>query len=443
MNTNIGPVPLFNDFIESASGESAYENLSEWLSEIKENGRDEFYKLGWPSPKLESWRYTNLNKLAKTQFNLPQTTELDELPCQNIIPIDAPRIVLVNGKLKRELSDLSEIGEGILINSFQDMRDEQRALFSFDNHAILPKEGLPVKALNDAILSDALFIEIRAGWQSDVPLHIVSIGYGDHVGFSSKIFVSAGENSQVNLLETHAGDSGSTYFSSCVSNIDIKAGARLGHYKFQNDTNTSTHLALAQTSIEADAVYDNFVLSVGGILSRNEVRSFIAAPGVECCVNGAYLGTSNQHIDNTTFIEHAAQGSKSREVFKGVLADHAKGVFQGKIFVHPEAQKTDGYQMNRALLLSNKAEIDSKPELEIYADDVRCSHGATVGELEEEHLFYLKARGIDAESARRLLVEGYLGEVIDEIQSQSIKEALSKVASDLLKKKLFERSDGR
>ena len=443
MNTNIGPVPLFNDFIESASGESAYENLSEWLSEIKENGRDEFYKLGWPSPKLESWRYTNLNKLAKTQFNLPQTTELDELPCQNIIPIDAPRIVLVNGKLKRELSDLSEIGEGILINSFQDMRDEQRALFSFDNHAILPKEGLPVKALNDAILSDALFIEIRAGWQSDVPLHIVSIGYGDHVGFSSKIFVSAGENSQVNLLETHAGDSGSTYFSSCVSNIDIKAGARLGHYKFQNDTNTSTHLALAQISIEADAVYDNFVMSMGGILSRNEVRSLIAAPGVECCVNGAYLGTSNQHIDNTTFIEHAAEGSKSREVFKGVLADHAKGVFQGKIFVHPEAQKTDGYQMNRALLLSNKAEIDSKPELEIYADDVRCSHGATVGELEEEHLFYLKARGIDAESARRLLVEGYLGEVIDEIQSQSIKEALSKVASDLLKKKLFERSDGR
>ena len=184
-------------------------------------------------------------------------------------------------------------------------------------------------------------------------------------------------------------------------------------------------------------------MSVGGILSRNEVRSFIAASGVECCVNGAYLGTSNQHIDNTTFIEHAAEGSKSREVYKGVLADYAKGVFQGKIFVHPEAQKTDGYQMNRALLLSDKAEIDSKPELEIYADDVRCSHGATVGELEEEHLFYLKARGINAESARRLLVEAYIGEVIDEIQSQSIREALSKLASDLLKKKLFERSNER
>ena len=137
---------------------------------------------------MESWRYTNLNKLAKTQFRLPQTTELDKLPCHNIIPIDAPRIVLVNGKLKRELSDLSEIGDGIFINSFQDMRDEQRALFCLANRAILPKEGLPIKALNDAILSGALFIEIMPGWQSDVPLHIVSIGYGDHVGFSSKIF---------------------------------------------------------------------------------------------------------------------------------------------------------------------------------------------------------------------------------------------------------------
>ena len=142
MNTSIGPAAPFNDFIDSASGEAAHENLGEWLFEIKENGRDEFYKLGWPSPKLESWRYTNLNKLAKTQFRLPQTTELDTLPCQNIISIDAPRIVLVNGKLKRELSDLSEIGEGIFINSFQDMRDEQRALFLPCKPSYCSKRGL-------------------------------------------------------------------------------------------------------------------------------------------------------------------------------------------------------------------------------------------------------------------------------------------------------------
>ena len=443
MNSSVESIVPFNQFIDSAQGDHQHGNRGDWLSEIKEKGRIEFYKLGWPSPKFESWRYTNLNKLAKTQFSLPQDMELAKLPYQDILPVDAPKIALVNGKFNRELSDLSTISEGVLVNNFHDMRDEQRALFSRKNPTALPKEGLPIKALNDAILSDVLFIEIMPGWQFDLPLHIVSIGCGDHVGFSSKIFVSAGENCHLDIVESHAGEYGSTYFSSCVSNIDIKAGARLGHYKLQNDTNTSTHLALTQTSIEANAVYDNFVMSVGGILSRNEVRSFIAASGVDCCVNGAYLGTSNQHIDNTTFIEHAAEGSKSREVYKGVLADYAKGVFQGKIFVHPEAQKTDGYQMNRALLLSDNAEIDSKPELEIYADDVRCSHGATVGELEEEHLFYLKARGINAESARRLLVEAYIGEVIDEIKSQSIREALSKLASDLLKKKLFERSNER
>ena len=442
MNTPVEPALPFNDLIDSARGDPAHQNLGKWLSDIKEKGRDDFYKLGWPSPKMESWRYTNLNKLAKTRFCLPRNTELDKLPDQNILPIDAPKIVVINGKFKRELSDLSDIGEGVLVNSFQDIRSEQKKLFDNKHYAMPPKEGLPVAALNDAILSDALFIEIRARWKSEVPLHIVLIGCGDHVGFSSKIFVSAGENSQIDILESHAGDTGSTYFSNCVSNIQIETGARLGHYKYQNDTAKSTHLALTQACMNTGAVYDNFVMSVGGILSRNEVRSLITASGVECCINGAYLGTSNQHIDNTTFIEHAAEGSRSREVYKGVLADRAKGVFQGKIFVHPEAQKTDGYQMNRALLLSDKAEIDSKPELEIYADDVRCSHGATVGELEEEHLFYLMARGIDAESARRLLVEAYLGEVIDEIQSQKIREILSKSASDLLKEKLFESSDG-
>ena len=169
------------------------------------------------------------------------------------------------------------------------------------------------------------------------------------------------------------------------------------------------------------------------------MRAHLKGSGVECCINGAYLGSSDQHIDNTTFIDHRAEGSSSREVFKGVLDDTARGVFQGKILVHREAQKTDGYQMNRAMLLSDKAEIDSKPELEIYADDVRCSHGATVGELEDDLIFYLCARGIDRESARRMLIGAYISDAIDEVKNIDVRASIQNVAENWLKQNLYEK----
>ena len=196
--------------------------------------------------------------------------------------------------------------------------------------------------------------------------------------------------------------------------------SEVGHYKLQNDSTESFHIGLTKAVINNGASYDNFTMSVGGKLSRNEVRAHLKGSGVECCINGAYLGAADQHIDNTTFIEHQAEGSSSREVFKGVLDDTARGVFQGKILVHSEAQKTDRYQMNRAMLLSDKAEIDSKPELEIYADDVKCAHGSTTGQLDDNAIFYMRSRGIDLPTAHLLLINGFAAEALKIISDGNI-----------------------
>ena len=436
MTLNTGDEVPFASLI-SSNYKTGLDDQSSWLSKIKSNGRREYEKLGWPTAAMESWKYTNLNALAKGQFQAASTGKSVKIPEDQIMPVDTQKIVLVNGVLERSLSNLRDIPDGISIRNLEDIDDRQKMMFEGLDEATAPSEGLPLEALNSATLVDAVFIEIEAGHKAKQPLHIVSIGLGTRVSFAPRIFISAGEGSSVDIIESHTGVKKSSYFTNCVTKMSLADRASIGHYKLQNETENSSHIALTSVNIKEGANYDSFVLNVGALLSRNEIRALLHGRDIDCCVNGAYLAVGDQHVDNTTFIEHAAESSSSREVYKGVLAGKARGVFQGKIFVHPEAQKTDGYQMNRAMLLSSTAEVDSKPELEIYADDVKCSHGATVGELEDDHLFYLTARGIDVQTARRLLVEGYIDEVVGEVKAPIVAEAIKRLAGLWLKENLF------
>ena len=213
--------------------------------------------------------------------------------------------------------------------------------------------------------------------------------------------------------------------------ISVNGGAVLNHYKLQNEGSEVFHVATNLVRLADGAVYDNFVLQVGAKLARNEIRA-VLGERVECRLNGAYLAGGEQHIDNTTFIDHAAPNSSSREVYKGVLDESARGVFQGKILVRQGSQKTDGHQLNKTLLLSPGTEIDTKPELEIYADDVKCSHGATTGELEEEPLFYLRARGVGEVEARKMLTLAFAADVLAKIEQPALKSYLEHCVSDLL-----------
>jgi len=232
------------------------------------------------------------------------------------------------------------------------------------------------------------------------------------------------ENSQATVVENHGGFPANECVDNEVCEIRVNQGAVLKHYKLQAKGARSTHLNTAHVEIEKDAIYEAFLLSIGALLSRNEKTVRLKGEGAHCAINGAFLLRGNQHCDNTIVIEHLVPHTTSRQVFKGALDGESQGVFQGRIVVHKGAQQTDGYQMCKTLLLSDKAEIDTKPELEIYADDVKCSHGATAGQIDEAALFYLRSRGIPEVAARELLIEAFLGEALDEISDEHVQGLL-------------------
>ncbi len=275
-------------------------------------------------------------------------------------------------------------------------------------------------ALNTAFLQDGYVLHLAPGVAIDDPIEIVFVGVGGTDAppvYYPRSLIVAEAGSRVTLVEYHVGYAGAVgqggvYFSNAITEVEVGQGAIVRHCKVQDESLAAFHLSSTYAHLGRDARYDNFGFATGGKLSRNELHIILAAPGADCRLNGAYLMHRDQHVDQTLVVDHAAPQTTSRQLYKGVLDDKARGVFQGKIVVRPAAQKADGQQLSRALLLSSQAEIDTKPELEIFADDVKCSHGATAGELDESALFYLRARGIPEARARRLLVEAFLSEVI-------------------------------
>ncbi|MBM85819.1 MAG: Fe-S cluster assembly protein SufD [Rhodospirillaceae bacterium] len=423
----------FTALIEEATSR-APENTPSWLAELNMQAAKRYAQVGWPHARAEYWKYTNLNKLAAGAFALGDPAALAAVPRERILPLDGPQLLLVNGAFRSDLSDISDLPDGLSLRNLAETTEQDRAILGALIEETISADGLPFAAVNTAVLTDVLILEFAPGIATERPVHVISLGGGDGAAFAPRLVIRAGDGAVVDVVESHVGTGG--YFADVVTQVSVARDARLGHYKMQNETLDAFHIALTTTEVAEGAVYDSFVLSTGARMARNEIRGTITGGKAEYRINGAYMGNGEQHLDNTTFVDHAAAGSRSREIYKGVLAGASRGVFQGKILVRPDAQQSDGFQMNRAMLLSNKAEVDSKPELEIYADDVRCSHGATVGELEEEQLFYLQTRGIERNLARRLLVSAYIDEAIDEVQNPAVKEAFKQMAAYWLSENL-------
>ena len=402
-----------------------------WLSGLRDGAARHYAEAGWPHARTEAWKYTNLNALAAGPFTLATTGET-AIPEERVPQIDAPRIVLVNGVLCPALSDLDDLPGGVAVTRLCDGDPPPSPDIATLLEARPSGGAIPLASLNGLLFREIIVLEIADGAQVEGPVHVVSLGACLQGGFAPRLLVRAGRGSAFDLLESHVGDGPSGYFANAVVQITAGPGAVLGHYKVQNEAADAFHIALTTVEVAQGARYDNFAFSLGGRLARNEIRGLIAGADVDYRVNGAYLATADQHLDTTTFIDHAAAGSRSREVYKGVLAGSARGVFQGKILVRPVAQRTDGYQMNQTILLSDRAEIDCKPELEIYADDVRCSHGATVGTIDDEQVFYLLSRGIPRPLARRLLVAAHVEEALDEIRAEAVRDAMKVLMVDWL-----------
>ena len=356
-----------------------------------------FARTGLPGAREEDWRYSLLRPVTDVQFASPSHGKSDVSDALARLPkIDAPRLIFVDGGFRADLSDLPVgVSVGKPAYGAANRPDQQKLV-----------------ALNTMLADDGMTITVPAGHDGGTIL-LVSIGTGGNVSFHPNHGVTLGDNAKLTLLDIALGDG--VYLNNPVLSVSVGKNATLTHLRLQQESLGAFHLSTVYADVAASGTYDSFALTLGARLARMEVHASLNGPQSSAHLNAAQLLGGNQHADFTTVVRHAAPNTASRQTVKNVLSGHSRGVFQGKIEVLRIAQKTDGYQMNQALLLSPDAEMDCKPQLEIYADDVKCSHGATIGELDGDQLFYLRTRGIPEADARALLVRAFLTEALDPI----------------------------
>jgi Fe-S cluster assembly protein SufD len=366
---------------------------------------------GFPGPREEAWRYTSLRPLADIEFNEPLTPVADCADLLARVPaLDAPRLVFVDGRFRDDLSTVPLLAS---------VRVGGPAF-----GALAQPQSETLVALNTMLAEDGADISVAAGIDAGT-IVLVSLGtdlHGRAVAFHPRHTITLAEGAKLTLVEIAVGEG--VYLHNPVTTISVAAGATITHLRLQDESRAAFVLSTLYADVAEGGVYDSFTLALGGRLSRAEIHARLAGPNAMAHLNAAQLLGGNQHADFTTIVSHDAPNCGSRQTVKTVLTGKSRGVFQGKIEVARAAQKTDGYQMNQALLLSPDAEMDSKPQLEIYADDVKCSHGATVGELDAEQLFYLRSRGVPAEQARMMLVRAFLAEALDPITHEAARHAM-------------------
>lgn len=391
---------------------------------LRESGLARFASLDFPGRKVEEWRFTNLSPLTKG-------IETTEAPANAALPaaeFETPHVMtFVNGHFSANESRLDKLPDGVKLSSVA-------AELDAGNSALLGSDAedkRAVVALNTAFMEDGFVLMVVDGVSVTEPILIRFLslpGTGTNAHHMRNV-IRLGQNSAITLVEEHAGIDGHAYFANPMTNITLAADAKLNHYKYQAESNTAFHLANTDTELAAGAVYENFALTTGARLARNELESRITGSGAVSILNGAYLIRGQQHADTTTITRHLVPENESRQVYKGILDGEAQGVFQGKIQIVPDAQQVNGDQLSRSLLLSDRASVSVKPELEIHADDVKCSHGASSGELDEDALFYLQSRGIDEKSARKMLIDAFLADVLEEISNNGVREYFAKVTA--------------
>jgi Fe-S cluster assembly protein SufD len=414
----------------------------EWLQSLRAHGMARFESLGFPTTKNEDWHFTSVAPIAERTFRAAMTSKAgvsSEGSTAGMVAradlqrftFDQPAwhsLVFVNGEFSENLSSFAGLGGKVRVNSLSNAirsgvgRPERHLgkIAAFDKHAFT--------ALNTAFIRDGAFIELQPDAVVDQPIHLifVSEGQGESISHPRNLIVAA-QNSRATIIESYICIRDTPYFTNAVTEISLGEGARVDHYKIQRESEKSFHVGTTQIRQARDSQLHSFSFAVGGSLARTNIYTTLDGNAATCTLNGLYLADGAQHIDNQTSIEHIAPNCPSHEIYKGILDGRSHGVFNGKVYVHPEAQKTDGKQSNNNLLLSPTARVDTKPQLEIFADDVKCTHGATVGRLDELAMFYLNSRGIGPETARTLLTYAFAADVLETIELEAMKTGLEKM----------------
>jgi Fe-S cluster assembly protein SufD len=401
------------------------EHEPHWLLTRREAALANFAEKGFPTRRDEAWRFTNLRSLERTTF-LPASGGVAAPGMLERYRLAGPthRLVLVNGRFAPELSALDPLPAGVTLASTAAMLARQPDALAIALDASDTVGGQPFASLNAAFFADGFVLTLEPGVCLDRPVEIVHLGAAETpVSLHLRNLVVLGAGCRASLVESFAGDG--PYWTNAVTSLHLGRAAELRHVKLQDEGRAAFHVAMTRARLGKAARYDAFGLTLGAGLSRQDVQVRLEEEGAAVSVDGAYLLRGEQEATNAVVIDHAAPGGTTRELFKGVMEDRAHGVFLGTINVRPDAQRTDAQQLNNNLLLSPRASIDTKPELEILADDVKCSHGATVGDLDEDALFYLRTRGIPLDQARRMLVEAFAMAALERVEDRMLRDHLA------------------
>ncbi len=401
-----------------------------WIELVRESAMDRFELLGFPTVKDEEWKYTNLASVSKENF-LPATRESD-LTVEDVSRFSYPEtarshVVLVNGNFRTDLSQTKDLGSVVvtdLFNATVDARYDKIVRSYLACNANYHDRGLT--ALNTAFLQSGVFVLIPKNVELQSPLQITFIADTSESKAMSfpRVLVVAEENSSATLIESFVANAEGVYFTNAVIEVVLKDGARLEHSRVQRENLQSVHVGTTAVELGKGSSYNSTAINLGAKLARHDVSVMMDHEGAECWVDGLYVVGPDQHSDTHSVIDHKEPFCNSHQLYKGILDGNGRAVFNGKVFVREGAQKTDAMQTNKNLLLSPQARVDTTPQLEIYADDVKCAHGAAVGQLDQDELFYLQARGINPELGKSLLTYGFAEEVIAKIGVESIQKEL-------------------
>jgi len=400
----------------------------DWLRRMREEGVEAFRDQGFPTLRNESWRFTRVRPIQEKDFNAVAEYHSNGFTIEKLHELTfddsgCDRIVIIDGHYAPDLSSVGSLPDGARVMNLAQAIEETPE----DVEAYLGRyadiAANPFVALNSAFIKDGVFIGLADGVALERPIHVAFVATSTGTVVHPRMLVVAGRNSEASIIESWSA-TGDAYFSNPVSEIHCGANAGIHHCKLQHESRTAMHVSTQASWIERDARFSTENVSIGGQLVRNDINSHLGGEGIDCRVDGLYLARGRQHVDNHTFIRHASPKCHSFELYKGILGGSARGVFNGKIYVDPHAQKTDAKQSNNCILLSDDARLNTNPQLEIFADDVKCTHGATIGQLDENAVYYLRSRGIAEEKARHMLIHAFASEVIERVKVGRVREQL-------------------
>ncbi|HMA23868.1 MAG TPA: Fe-S cluster assembly protein SufD [Gemmatimonadaceae bacterium] len=432
MSTSVVAGSAAEPYVEAFEELTSDTSAPAWVQSMRRAAFERFGTLGFPTTKNEDWHFTSVSPIVEQDyvFLAAKSGDVgrDELAPFTFGATGWYTMVFVNGRFAPELSDIAKLPNGVKLwdlasawTKAPDVVDRVGKIASYDNHGFT--------ALNTAFMLDGAVVQIAKDTEVDRPIHLVFVTDATAAKgmMHPRNLILVGRHAKATVIESYVATTDAVYLTNAVTEVSVGEGSTLRHYKMQRESERAFHVGTIEASQARDSHYVSFSLATGAALSRTNVYTTLDGEGCGATLNGLYMADGTQHCDHQTQIIHAQPNCFSREMYKGVLDGSSHGVFNGKVYVHPVAQKTDGKQTNNNLLLSETAHVDTKPQLEIFADDVKCTHGATVGQIDQVALFYLKSRGIDSALARRLLTYAFAADVLETIEVDEVREALEKM----------------